>query len=224
MQHLAGSGTPVLYIGRTILNGYRNAGFGSEWDTLYYDARLHERPVYTYRLMASMTEISWMNDTWRNWATPVQLLCPDLSCIPMSLRRHWRKAIQTSHQVSRPRFESAIPRIQLCLAWPLDRCEQQPYLSNWWSFADTFLTYYSLYAFVCLSLEEAEAVGIRRVRPFNSRLASVIHPPHLLHCVWPLNSQFGCNKVCGCGWYLPAINQSLLPSSLTTLDSSTDCT
>jgi len=61
-----------------------------------------------------------------------------------------------------------------------------------------FFTYYSLRAFVCLSLEEAEAIGIRRVRSFISRLASVIDP-HLLHCVCPLNSQFGCNKLCGCG-------------------------
>jgi hypothetical protein len=51
---------------------------------------------------------------------------------------------------------------------------------------------------VCLSLEEDEAIGFRRVRSFISRPVGVIYP-HLLHCVCPLNSQFGCNKLCGCG-------------------------
>lgn len=84
-------------------------------------------------------------------------------------------------------------------------------------------TSHTLRASVCLSLEAAEAIGFCRARSFISHLASAIDP-HLLHCVCPLNSQSGCNKLRGCCWYLPAINQSLLPSSLATLDSSADCT
>ena len=43
---------------------------------------------YTFRLMASMREIWWVHDTWRNWATAVQLLCTDLRPIPEYVRRH----------------------------------------------------------------------------------------------------------------------------------------